>query len=116
MAQFRERQSGRIVHAERVKSPMQVETYTSGWVTAGVGTWHVIDPTPGRKGAVVEDPNFRREFEPLDADAIKALDMGAPGTAKVEPGHTPAPPAHTAAQSLPPTKSAEQAALEGLGK
>lgn len=116
MAQFRRRADNRVVHAERVKSPMQIETYLAGWVTAGVGTWHVIDPTPGMKGAVAEDPDFRRDYEPLDADAEKALGMGAPGTAQREPGFTPAPPQYTAAQNLPPLKSATQAAAEGRGR
>jgi len=104
------------IHGERAKSPQQVETYDRGWVCAGVGEWVVIDPTPGRRPLVMDDPTFRRLYEPLDADAQKALDAGAPGTAQREPGYTPAPPAHTAAQNLQPLKSAAQAAAEGQGR
>ena len=111
MAQFKRLADGRIFHAERVKSPMQVETYISGWVTAGVGTWHVIDPTPGMKGAVVEDPEFRRDYEPLDPDAQKSLDMGAPGTTSRGPSPQVVPPVYSAAQSLSPAQvAAERAA------
>lgn len=110
MAQFRQRSQNRVVHAERVKSPMQVETYERGWVTAGVGTWHVIDPTPGRRGTVVEDPEFRRDFEPLDADAAKSLGQAAPGTPVGPPHDPPAPPQHTAAQNLPPLQTASERA------
>ena len=111
MARFQLRGTSRIFYAERVKSPMQVETYLAGWVTAGVGTWHVIDPTPGMKGAVVEDPEFRRDYEPLDADAQKSLDMGAPGTTSRGPSPAVVPPVYSAAQNLSPAQvAAERAA------
>jgi len=113
MARFRNRETGENVAAIRLSSPKQVETRDRGWITAGCGTWEVVSLTPGIRPLVLEDPGFRAEYEGTDADAGVALAAPGPGDLDQQLVHeAPAPPAHTAAQSLPETPTARDYARE----
>jgi hypothetical protein len=84
-------------------------------MTAGVGTWEVCNvDVPGSRPLVVEDPDFRDGYEPLDPSAERALAQPDPGTLQTTAAQhdPPAPPQHTAAQNLPEQKTARQYALE----
>ena len=112
MAQFRHRASGETVGATRAQSPKQIETQDRGWIQVGPGNWEITSLIPGIRPLVLEDPEFREQYEAVDADAQVGLAAPGPGTLQQSPQPTPAPPAHTAAQALPPQKTAEDWAAE----
>lgn len=115
MARFRHRESGAPVSATRLSSPKEIEAQGRGWITAGAGNWEVVDPIPGTRHVVLEDHEFRATYEATDTNARKALEAAAPGTMRQTAQDAPAPPEHTAAQSLPAPKTARQAAKERGG-
>lgn len=112
MARFRHRESGVIVGATRLKSAKQVETADRGWVQAGVGNWEVTSQIPGMRPLVLQDPDFRAQYEAEDQDGRVALTAPQSDTPQQTPQDAPAPPDHTAAQNLPSVPTARDYAAE----
>ncbi len=112
MALFKDRETGRILTAERVLTALQVETETKGWVTVGGGMWVVRSAGPGPKPDVYEDPQFRVRFEALDADARAHLAKPMPRVPGATYEDAPAPPNYMAAQNLPPVQTATEFAAQ----
>lgn len=111
MARFRNRESGAVVGATRLRSAKQVETANRGWITAGANTWEVMPTIAGARPSVLTDQEFRAQYEPLDGGAEAAL--AAPGIGEQQLRHAaPAPPEHSARQALPKQKTAEDHAAE----
>ena len=111
MARFRNKATDEIVGATRLKSSKEVETQDRGWITAGANTWEVVATIPGRRPLVVEDPDFREQYEPLDPSAEKMLAAPALGT-QLPKHDPPAPPRHSKTQALPKVKTASAYAEE----
>jgi len=114
MARFRNAETGEEVAATRLKSPKQMETRDRGWTTAGAGTWEVVSMVVGMRPLVVEDPDFRRDYEPVDVAGERALEAPNPADlALQQPRHdAPAPPRHESRQALPAQPTARDYASE----
>lgn len=108
MARFRHRESGANVSATRLTSPKEIEAKGKGWITAGSGNWEIVSvDVPGAKHEVLEDHEFREQYEATDHNAEKVLAAPSPSELTQQLQHeAPAPPEHSATQALPKGKTA----------